>query len=124
MRGYDEYEDLPVDSPIRVYSLDEIATEKLAALGDRARNEPRDLYDIWYLLSEKHVDPASLRTELEQKLQFRDRSIAEFAEGFLRKEARYKKLWDARLSMQMTELPPYDDIFRFVRREFRRAGLL
>ncbi len=124
LRGYDEYEDLPTDSPIRVYSLDEIATEKVAALGDRARNEPRDLYDIWYLLSHNHVDLASLRIELEQKLQFRDRTIGEFTEGFLRKEARYKKLWDARLSMQMAELPQYGDVFRLVRREFRKAGLL
>ena len=62
--------------------------------------------------------------ELERKLQFRDRAIRDFADGFLRKEARYKKLWEARLSMQMVELPEYGDIFRLVRREFRRAGLL
>lgn len=47
VRGYDEYEDLPENAVVRVYSLDEIAVEKLVALGDRARNEPRDLYDAW-----------------------------------------------------------------------------
>ena len=124
LRGYDEYEDLPTDSPIRVYSLDEVAVEKVAALGDRARNEPRDIYDIWYLISHNHVDLASLRVELEQKLQFRGREIGDLGKEFLSKEARYRKLWDARLSMQMAELPEYGDVFRLVRREFRRAGLL
>jgi uncharacterized protein len=49
IRGYAEYEDLPEGAVVRTYSLDEIAVEKIVALGDRARNEPRDLYDIWYL---------------------------------------------------------------------------
>jgi hypothetical protein len=45
VRGYDEYEDLPDGATVRVYSLEEIAAEKVVTLGDRARNEPRDLYD-------------------------------------------------------------------------------
>ena len=60
LRGYDEYADLIEDSQIRVYSLDEIGVEKVVALTDRARNEPRDLYDVWYLTSEDHVDLAML----------------------------------------------------------------
>lgn len=51
LRGYDEYSDLPEDRLVRVYSLEEIAAEKMVALSDRARNEPRDLYDLWYLIS-------------------------------------------------------------------------
>ena len=46
VRGYEEYEDLPEDCSIRAYALDEIVVEKIVALTDRARNEPRDLYDI------------------------------------------------------------------------------
>lgn len=41
--GYEEYADLPEDAPVRVYALEEIAVEKLVALTDKARNEPRDL---------------------------------------------------------------------------------
>src|SRR3990172_5958648 len=40
---------------LRVYSLQEIAVEKLVALSDRARNEPRDLYDLHFLTSEAGV---------------------------------------------------------------------
>jgi predicted nucleotidyltransferase component of viral defense system len=37
----------------------------IVALTDRARNEPRDLYDVWYLTSEGHVDLAMLTSEIE-----------------------------------------------------------
>ncbi len=49
LRGYEEFTDLPDNRRVLVYSLEEIATEKTMALADRARNEPRDLYDLWHL---------------------------------------------------------------------------
>ena len=56
LRSYPEFEDVPEDCPISVYSLNEITTEKIVALQDRARNEPRDLYDLWFLTSHSGVD--------------------------------------------------------------------
>jgi predicted nucleotidyltransferase component of viral defense system len=38
LRGYEEFTDLPENRLLRVYSLEEIATEKTLALADRARN--------------------------------------------------------------------------------------
>ena len=124
LRGYDEYADLPEDSAIRVYALEEIAVEKVAALTDRARNEPRDLYDVWYLAFEGHVDLAMLASELDSKLEFRGRTREGMSEELARKEARYKKLWSARLGAQMAELPPFDDIYRSVCRNLRAAGVM
>jgi hypothetical protein len=124
VRGYDEYEDLPGGAVVRVYSLEEIAVEKVVALGDRARNEPRDLYDAWYLTSEGHVDLGGLKAEVERKLEFRDRTLAAFGEEFRRKEARFRKLWQARLAAQMVRLPEFDAVFRAVQRSLRQAGLL
>ncbi len=49
-------QDLPEDAEILAYSLSEIAAEKVVALLDPARNEPRDLYDIWFLTSNGHID--------------------------------------------------------------------
>jgi len=40
------------------------------------------------------------------------------------KEARYRKLWAVRLGPQMAALPPFDDVFRAVRRSLRDAGLV
>ncbi len=51
LRGYDEFADIPANRNLRVYSLEEIAAEKVMALADKARNEPRDLYDLWHLTS-------------------------------------------------------------------------
>jgi predicted nucleotidyltransferase component of viral defense system len=61
LRAYDEYSDLPEGRRVRTYSLGEIAVEKITALTDRARNEPRDLYDLWYLADRGHVRLDELR---------------------------------------------------------------
>lgn len=124
LRGYDEYSDLPEDSRIRVYSLDEIGVEKVVALTDRSRNEPRDLYDLWYLTSGNHVDLPTLVNEIDSKLEFRGRSREGMGEAFEKKEARYEKLWSTRLGSQMAELPPFKNVFRSVRRSLRAAGLI
>ena len=124
LRGYDEYSDLTDDSKIRVYALDEIGVEKVVALTDRARNEPRDLYDVWYLTSKGHVDLATLMSEIDGKLEFRGRSRDTIGEEFKKKEARYKRLWSPRLGSQLAELPPFEDVFRSVRRSLRAAELI
>lgn len=120
--GYKEYTDLPDGAKIRVYSLDEIATEKVVALMDRARNEPRDLYDLWHLVTGRHVDLGDLVEAVEQKLDFRGKKLDEVRGEFLVKEARYKKLWGPRLSGQMVELPEFSQVYRSVRRALRQAG--
>jgi uncharacterized protein len=122
LRTYPEFEDVPEDRPISVYSLNEIATEKIAALQDKARNEPRDLYDLWFLTSHSGVDIGHLIEAITEKLRFREKDIAGVEDRILAKEARLKTLWDGRLGHQMEALPQYDEVFRTVRRELRQAG--
>ncbi len=43
LRAYEEFADLPDDRVVLAYSLAETASEKVMALADRARNEPRDV---------------------------------------------------------------------------------
>jgi predicted nucleotidyltransferase component of viral defense system len=124
LRGYEEYADLPQDAVVRVYALEEIAVEKLVALTDKARNEPRDLYDLWFLTTEGRIDFASLVSELERKLEFRGRTRDAMTAELGGKEARFKKLWSVRLGQQMATLPPFDEVFRAVRRALRGAGLV
>jgi hypothetical protein len=124
LRGYEEYADLPDDALVRAYALEEIAVEKLVALTDKARNEPRDLYDLWHLTAGGHVDLALLIPELESKLAFRGRRRDAMTTELAAKEARYKKLWTVRLGQQMATLPPFEDVFRAVRRSLREAGLV
>jgi predicted nucleotidyltransferase component of viral defense system len=124
VRGYEEYEDLPEAAVVQVYSLDEIAVEKIVALGDRARNEPRDLYDAWYLTSGRHVHLSELMAAIESKLEFRGRTITTLTEEFRNKERRLKRLWSARLAAQMVQLPEFERVFRELRRSLREAGLI
>jgi len=124
LKGYKEYEDLPENATIQVYSLDEILSEKVAALTDRARNEPRDLYDIWYLIEQEQMDLAAIFPEIIDKLDFRGRSLEGVGDELSKKETRLKKLWDIRLANQMAELAHFEDVYRAVKRAFRGAGLL
>ncbi len=124
LRAYEEYADLPEDAEIQTYSLDEIAAEKVVAILDAARNEPRDLYDIWFLTGERQVALADVIHAIERKWEFRGRRPANPRETFDAKEARFKKLWELRLAAQMAELPEFDEVFRAVRRAFRDAGII
>lgn len=117
LRAYEEFTDLPEGRVVQAYSLAEIAAEKVVALADRARNEPRDLYDLWHLISREGMDLSHLAPAIIAKLAFRNVEAAGIQEGIMKKEARLKALWSARLANQMSELPPFEQVFR----EFRRA---
>ena len=122
-RGYDEFTDIPDNRLIRVYSLEEIVTEKVIALMDRARNEPRDLYDLWYLTSNQGIALDHLTGAIRRKLEFRGTDCEDIENAILQKEARLKALWSARLSYQMSQLPPFEEVFRAARRTLRQANL-
>jgi uncharacterized protein len=121
LRTYPEFADVPEDRPISVYSRNEIATEKIVALQDRARNEPRDLYDLWFLTSHADVDIGHLIAGVTKQLRFREKDTTGVEDRIIAKEARLKALWNGRLGHQMEALPQYDEVFRTVRRELRRA---
>jgi len=123
IRAYVEYDDLPDDALVQVYSLEEIAIEKVVALGDRARNEPRDLYDLWHL-TRKDIDLFVLQPDIRTKVAFRGRSFETIGEEFVRKEARLRSQWAQRLGRQVAELPEFDGVFREVRRVLREGGLI
>ena len=123
LRGYPEFADLPEDRVILVYSLNEIAAEKTFALTDPARNEPRDLYDLWYLTENEEVRLDHIVPAICQKLEFRQKPCEGLQAALARKEPRLRVLWNTRLAYQMTTLPPFEQVFREVRRSFRQSNL-
>ena len=122
LQSYAEFSDLPANRVVRVYSLGEIMTEKIVALSDRARTEPRDLYDAWHLANDG-ISISHLTHGIEAKLEFRGRSTEGIEEQILAKESRLRRLWKQRLSHQISELPEFDRVFREFRRHLRRADL-
>ena len=123
LRGYNEFADVPENRLIQVYSLEEIAAEKTVALVDKARNEPRDLYDFWYLTSHQGIQLDHLTDAIIQKLDFRGKPCKNVEAAILQKEARLKTLWSRRLAYQMPILPEYEEVFRAIRRTLRQANL-
>jgi hypothetical protein len=123
LRSYPEFADVPEGRKIIVYSLDEIAIEKIVALADAARTEPRDLYDLWYLTTEGAVELLGLNDGVREKLAFRGKTFEGIQAAISAKENRLKPLWTSRLAQQMPHLPEFDEVFRSVRRTLRQAGL-
>ncbi len=123
LRGYEEYDDLPQGAEVLAYSLDEIAAEKIVALMDRVRNEPRDLYDVWYLMSGDHINLGNLIGAVEQKWSFRGKRLEDVRDEFRNKESRLRRLWEPRLSAQMSVLPEFESVYRAVARALRQSGL-
>ena len=122
-RIYDGFDDLPKGPTVKVYDIKEIIVEKLLALSDRARNEPRDLYDLWYLFGATDLRVAEMRAELDAKLALRQRIVAGMDQAIAAKKDRLQRLWTARLAHQICQLPPFDDVFREVLRAVRAADL-
>ena len=64
-----------------------------------------------------------MRAELDTKLALRQRVVTGMEQAIAAKEDRLRRLWDARLSHQMSNLPLFDDVFREVLRAVRAADL-
>lgn len=123
LRTYEEYSDLPDGPTVRTYALEEILIEKLSALSDKARTEPRDLYDTSHLIENTDIRIEELRGELEAKLAFRGRELDCIADKIEAKEARLARAWALRLEYQVGDLPEFEGVFRRTMRALREGGL-
>lgn len=115
--------DFPKDRPIKTYSINEIVAEKLLALTDPKRSQPRDLYDLWYLESEGLVELPLLDDIIARKLKFRGRLADGLADAFDKKEKLLKATWNVRLDAQMASTPEFDTVLRETRRALRQAAI-
>jgi predicted nucleotidyltransferase component of viral defense system len=119
---YDSF-DFPKDRAVKAYSLNEIVAEKILALTDPKRSQPRDLYDLWFLHSEERVEFSLLADAVAQKLKFRGRSCEGLAAAFDKKEKLLQATWKTRLDPQMAETPEFESVFRETRRAFRQSNI-
>jgi predicted nucleotidyltransferase component of viral defense system len=122
LRTYDVF-DFPEGASVKCYSLAEIVVEKLVALTDKQRTQPRDLYDLWYMTAEGHVDISTLATAVAKKLDFRQRSAEGLLEIFKGKKAALERTWKTRLDPQMAEIPEFESVFREVERLIRQSNV-
>lgn len=119
-----EYSDQPEDIKVKTYSLEEIVIEKVCSLLSSYRKEPRDVYDLWYLLKFKLIDLPFLVQPFEEKSEFKNLDSRNLKVQLDAKEPTYRKLWDQRLRNQVVELPQFEHVYREIRRHLRGAQLI
>lgn len=106
---------------LRVYSPEEILAEKLCAL--LGRTEPRDLYDIHYILADRVADTEAVSFRLAEKMTYKGVDPTDLKGVLTRKRNKFKRLWKPRLRGQMPDLPHIETVIRETNRWLRQSGL-
>jgi predicted nucleotidyltransferase component of viral defense system len=105
-----------------VYSPEEILAEKLCAL--LGRTEPRDLFDVHYMLTNQLADLEAVSFRLSAKMAHKGLDLAALEDVLLRKQDTFGRLWEPRLRGQMPELSHLDTVIRETNRWLRQSGLM
>jgi predicted nucleotidyltransferase component of viral defense system len=115
---FNEYDDLMnIETVLKVYSLKEVFIEKLCALIDRT--QPRDLYDLWYLLENQNIVIEEEWDSFLQKARSKNINEPDILKTLDKKEATLEKMWDTYLAHQMHDLPYFEEVMRSMKRYFR-----
>jgi predicted nucleotidyltransferase component of viral defense system len=101
-----------------VYSLEEILSEKLRSL--LTRTEPRDLYDIHYLLTNQIVDVERISFNMAPKFEAKGLLVGDLKTILARRQPTFQRLWQSRLSGQMPKIPELDDVIRETNRAIQK----
>jgi len=110
------YSDLKMQNEtLSVMTLNTILANKLGLLMDTTRNEPRDLFDVWFLLQRTH----QFDFDFEQVCKiFKDKYSFYPSLSVLNpclKNCFLKTHWNARLNKQIVELPTIELVINDIR---------
>lgn len=100
------------------YSLEEVLVEKLRSVMQRM--QPRDLYDIWYLLEVHGMDMSQYTYEFGAKCANKDINSAEFQDKISQRMPQYKGRWHNSLADQIHDLPDFEQVEREVMRHVKK----
>ena len=115
--------DLPANSRLRVYSLAEIAGEKLRCL--MQRTQCRDFFDLWVLFAREKVDVMETVEIFRKKAEHRGIDTREFARRYDTVTERYRKNWEAELGEHVQKnVPLFREVARGVARKLRGTDIL
>jgi predicted nucleotidyltransferase component of viral defense system len=110
------YSDLE-DHKILCYPLEEVLVEKLRCTMQRM--QPRDYYDIWYLLGIKGMDVEYYTNEFRNKCQSKGQNPEDFHKKLEQKLPQYKARWKNSMSDQIKDLPDFEQVEREVNRKIK-----
>lgn len=111
------YSDLVEDFNLQCYSLAEVLIEKMTAL--MGRTEPRDLYDFWYLTEIEGVSVLEHLHSFYNKAENKKHDPQKLMERVLKKETAFKRDWEKKLALQISDLPKFDEVLRGAKRHLK-----
>lgn len=100
------------------YSLEEILVEKLRSTIQRM--QPRDFYDIWYLLEIHGMDIDFYIPEYKTKCESKDVDPSAFHSNLGKRINQYKGRWEKSMNDQIKDLPNFDTVLRELNRHFKK----
>ena len=102
---------------LETYVLESVVCDKIGRILD-VDNEPRDLYDLWYLLK-LNLDINIIRKEFKNKYGYKI-LIPNLLREIVKDD--YKQNWENRLIHQMLDLPDFDmlikDLNKLIKKKF------
>jgi len=115
--SYPEFENK--NSILETYALESVICDKIGRILD-VDNEPRDLYDLWYLLK-LNLDIKIVREEFKNKYGYKI-LIPNLLREIIKDD--YKQNWENRLIHQMLDLPDFDmlikDLNKLIKKKFEQ----
>jgi predicted nucleotidyltransferase component of viral defense system len=106
------------DQECVVYTLDEIAAEKVRCVIQRL--QCRDLFDLHRLFVVEQLDPAFIWPSFEKKARHKNIDPESFATRFKERLPHYEARWASELGEHLPGEPPhFDGLLREVRRALR-----
>jgi uncharacterized protein len=112
------HRELPSQKAWVAHSFEEILAEKLRSLLTRA--EPRDLYDIYYILNNQIVDVEEMKFGMTEKFTAKGFVISDLNSILEKREKVFQRLWEGRLGGQMPDIPPLNTVIRETNRILQR----
>jgi len=83
------------------------------------RMQPRDYYDIWYLLEVHGMDVEYYTSEFTRKCENKELNPTEFHKKVEQKLPQYKARWQKSMSDQIKDLPDFEQVEREVTRKIK-----
>ena len=103
--GYEEFKYEKAE--LRIYTLESVAVDKICRILD-VDNEPRDLYDLWYLLK-LGLNAGIIKKGLNKKFGY-DIYYPNLLSAIGNED--YRQNWEIRLTKQIKDLPHYEFILK------------
>lgn len=99
------------------YPLQEVLVEKLRSIMQRM--QPRDFYDIWYLLEIHGMDDGFYVQEFREKCENKQIDPTDFRKKLAQRLPQYKGRWQRSMSDQIRDLPDFEQVEREVMRHLK-----